>query len=104
MIDKKEIVYVDESLEEIIPFFIDETFQDFAKLDNACKQNDFVTLKSLAHTLKGECGGYGFHALGELAKGLEYHAMANDMTSAIAEVSKMKNYLSNVEVVFKKVS
>ena len=64
-------IEIDEGLMDIMPSFIELTEQDMQALSSAIEGNDLETVKKLAHTLKGDSGGYGFEEMSRIAKSLE---------------------------------
>lgn len=98
------VVYVDSRLKEIIPFFFSETKKDFSKLETFIGEGNFGSIKTLAHTLKGECGGYGFGYLSDLAKDLEHSAEDSNINECGKHLLKMKTYLESVSIQYKEVA
>ncbi|MCB0357584.1 MAG: Hpt domain-containing protein [Bdellovibrionales bacterium] len=77
---------ISRQIKELLPFFFTETVKDLDKLENYVNKHDFESLRSLAHTLKGECGGYGFSQLSHIAEKIE--TAANE-----EKLEEVKNYI-----------
>jgi len=59
MSEEKIVVHVDIDLEDLIPGFLDNRQKDIRNLESALQENDFETLRSIGHNLKGVGGGCG---------------------------------------------
>jgi HPt (histidine-containing phosphotransfer) domain-containing protein len=61
----------DPDMLEIVGEFVGEMPERVQSLSEAFERGDPQTLRTLAHQLKGACGGYGFPVLSEAAAALE---------------------------------
>lgn len=104
MNDREHVVYVDDRLKEIILFFENETYRDFDKISAALTVLDWPLIERIAHTLKGECGSYGFDLLSVYALDLENAARRRSVERVQDILLKMRQYLLHVEVRFEKVA
>ena len=84
----------------MIPGFLENRRKDLDKIQAAVAANDFETLKSIGHTLKGVGGGYGFHYLSELGKEIETAAKNNSADDVTHAAQKMLEHLDNIVVEF----
>ena len=96
MSGEKIVVHVDIDLEDLIPGFLDNRQKDIQKLENALQENDFETLRSIGHNLKGVGGGYGFSDITEMGSEIEVGARANDLASISENIKKFSHYLSKL--------
>jgi CheY-like chemotaxis protein len=64
----------DADMVELVEMFIDELPDKLAAIKTALARQDFDDLARVAHQLKGSAGGYGFPAITEVAKEIEYTA------------------------------
>ena len=54
MAEKQKIIaYVERDMEEIIPFFIEESKEEIRQLVEALKKGDYKTLRDFGHKIKG---------------------------------------------------
>ena len=104
MSDKKTVIVVDEDLKDLIPFFFEETRKDFDKLRVFLEEMDFPSITRMAHTLKGECGGYGFSFLSDVARELEIFSKNQDQQNCRDHISKMETHLNSVSIEYQKAS
>lgn len=93
-------ISIEPALVDIMPSFIDLTNKDMANLDVAMSSGDIEAIKKLAHTLKGDSGGYGFEEMSVISKRLEQYAESGEMDSAKAEFEILKTYWAEVQETF----
>ena len=96
----KNIVYVDQDLQDLIPMFLENRYEEINKIKSAITEKDFETIKKLGHTIKGVGGGYGFDYVTELGYKIEEAAKINDEESLLELVTELENHLKNVEIVY----
>ncbi len=97
---KKIIVNVDRDLEDLIPGFMDNRQNDIVTIRNAVEQEDYETVRSLAHCLKGCGAGYGFNEITEIGATLEQAAKAKDRQKIEEWLNYLAQYLGKVEIVY----
>lgn len=103
MIQKQKfIIYADPNIEKIMPQFLHAQENALKNLKLALENGDFNKLARLGHTMRGSCGGYGFHLLGELGKAIENAAQSNNINLVEKNIRLMEEHLDSVEVVYKK--
>ena len=98
MSDEKIVVNIDIDLEDLIPGFIENRQKDILKLEQAIEEQDFETLRSIGHNLKGVGGGYGFHEMTTLGAAIEEGAKENNLENIDENIKKLSHYLANVEI------
>ena len=98
MSDEKIVVDIDIDLEDLIPGFLENRQKDILKLEQAIEEQDFETLRSVGHNLKGVGGGYGFHEMTTLGAAIEEGAKENNVEIINENVKKLSHYLANVEI------
>ena len=97
--DKIQVV-VDADLEELIPGFLENRSKDVGNLRSALAGDDFETLRSVGHSLKGVGGGYGFDLISEIGAKIETAAKAGDKDSIPGLIDEFADYLERVEITF----
>lgn len=100
MSDEKIIVKIDPDLEELIPGFLNNRTTDLATLRDALATENYQSLQSLGHSLKGVGGGYGFSGMSEIGAAIEAAAKQQNLEELRGLVEQYGNYLDSVEVVF----
>lgn len=100
MSEDKIIIEVDEDLEDLIPGFLENRNTDLEKLKQAQQENDFETIRSIAHSLKGVGGGYGFVRMSELGAEIETAAKNQQIDIIKSGVDELASYLSKVDITF----
>lgn len=93
-------IEIDEGLMDIMPSFIELTEQDMQALSSAIEGNDLETVKKLAHTLKGDSGGYGFEEMSRIAKSLELSVKEGDGVGMKQNWSELSAYWEQVKITF----
>ena len=88
------------AMADLIPDYLDNCRQNLTDLANAVERGDLRTVRTIGHSLKG-CGqGYGFPAITEIGRDLEYAAAEQHVEGVGKEISRLKEYLSRLEVVY----
>ena len=98
MSDEKIVINIDIDLEDLVPGFIENRQKDILKLEQAIEEQDFETLRSIGHNLKGVGGGYGFHDMTIFGAAIEEGAKENNLETINENVKKLSHYLANVEI------
>jgi HPt (histidine-containing phosphotransfer) domain-containing protein len=90
-------IEIDESLMDIMPSFIELTEKDMQDLEEAVQSKDYEKIKKLAHTLKGDSGGYGFDEMSKLSKQLELYALDKKDTAVDEQFATLSEYWAEVK-------
>ena len=98
---EKIIVQVDTDLKELVPGFLRNRQKDVKSLLAAVERNDYETIEALGHTMKGDGGGYGFHAITDIGGSLEKAAANKNLQEIRKWARQLSVYLECVEVVYK---
>lgn len=98
---EKIIVQVDTDLKDLVPGFLQNRQKDVRSLLVAVERNDYETIEVLGHTMKGDGGGYGFHAITDIGGCLEKAATDKNLPEIRKWVGQLSVYLERVEVVYK---
>ncbi len=96
----KILVYIDSSLEAIIPGFLANRQRDLITIESCLKQGDLNTIRMLGHRMKGDGGGYGFDQISLIGDRLEQAAITQDSASIAAEVTQLADFLAKVTVIY----
>ena len=86
----------DPELAEIIEQFVDSLPADLRASQQALNNNDFHTLKRIAHQLKGAGGSYGYSALTDAARTLEETAMNEDVEASRLAYASLESLCSRI--------
>jgi HPt (histidine-containing phosphotransfer) domain-containing protein len=100
MNDEKIVVTIDMDLEELIPGFLGNRNKDLDLLRDALRDNDFQTIQSTGHSLKGVGGGYGFDHMSELGAEIEIAAKEADRNKLARLIESYADYLGRIVVRF----
>jgi signal transduction histidine kinase/DNA-binding response OmpR family regulator len=97
---EKVIAYVDPDLKDIIPGYLERMSNDIKTILSALEKVNYETIRILGHSMKGSGGSYGFDAITDIGLHLE-EAVKNKNSEDIKKwVSKLSDYITNVEVVY----
>ena len=91
-------VYVDGAIAEIAPIYLENIRNDLGRLEEAEKEQDFDTIRTLGHNLKGTGASYGFARISEIGAVMEQAAKDQSIGPARACIGEFKSYLENVRV------
>ena len=91
-------VYVDSAIAEIAPIYLENIRNDLSRLEDAEKAQDFGTIRTLGHNLKGTGASYGFARISEIGAVMEQAAKDQSMEPARACIRELKSYLEKVRV------
>ena len=94
----KILVRIHADVRDIAPAYLESRKRDLGALKDAATRKDFEFIWQLAHKTKGTAGGYGFEALGPIAKSLEIAAKAENSIEVMAALEQMSRYLADVEI------
>ncbi len=103
MSEDKIIVHIDIDLEDLVPGFLENRQKDLEMLEKVIQENDFESLGSIGHNLKGVGGGYGFLEITEIGAAIEESAKAANLEVASENIKKLSYYLSHIEVIYEEV-
>lgn len=98
MIAAEELVTVPAILEALVPRFLDNRRLDVTALQGALSDEDFTTVQSIGHAMKGTGGGYGFHAISAIGRDVEEAAKVEDAISIQQLVEALEAYLDRVKI------
>ena len=93
-------ITIEEALRDIMPSFIELTDQDMVALSTAVKGSDWEQIKKIAHTLKGDSGGYGFDEMSVISRELEMRSETRNIESVNEQFSLLEEYWAEVKRVF----
>ncbi|MFO0774202.1 MAG: Hpt domain-containing protein [Nitrospiraceae bacterium] len=93
-------VTIDEALEELIPTFLANRRKDVETLRQALATSDFRSIQLLGHRLRGDAGGYGFEAMGEMGTKLEAAAERQDCEAIERQIALFVDYLNRVRITY----
>lgn len=94
------VAYVDESLEALIPKYIERRVADVDALRAATLMHAFDEAQVIGHRMKGSGGGYGFDPITEIGSRIEQAAQDADESALGAATESLDRYLTEVQIVF----
>jgi HPt (histidine-containing phosphotransfer) domain-containing protein len=97
---ERPVARVDSALEALIPRFLDRRRDDTDAIEALVDSGDFETIKSMAHSIKGSGGGYGFDPITDYGVEIEAAAREGDGPATILASRKLRAYIDSVQIVF----
>lgn len=94
------VAYVDESLADLIPRYLERRRADVEAIRGAVVAGDYATAQSLGHSMKGSGGGYGFQHITEFGDTIETAAVAGDSATIVRTLDQLAVYLESVRIEF----
>ena len=96
----KQLVHVDSSFEPLIPRFMSNRKQEVAAMQQALAREDFETVKTISHGMKGAAGIYGFDLVMEMVALIEQAAKMHNGSIIRRELRRLNSYLNRIKVVY----
>jgi HPt (histidine-containing phosphotransfer) domain-containing protein len=93
-------VRVDPDLADLIPGYLDNRRQDIALIQQALGRQDFATIRTAGHKMKGSGGGYGFDEITDIGRAIEEAANIEHGEEILRQVEALKSYLERLEVFY----
>jgi len=94
------IVPVDASFAPLIPRFMANRKQEVISMQEALAAQDFESLRTIAHGMKGAGGSYGFTAITTMGATIEAAAKQRLVRTIEEELLQLGSYLDRVDVIF----
>ncbi|MDH4083571.1 MAG: Hpt domain-containing protein [Nitrospira sp.] len=94
------LVSVDASFEPLIPKFMTNRKKEVVTMQEALAVQDFETVRTVAHGMKGAGGSYGFDRITEIAAVIEQAAKAGDASTIARDLPALGSYLNRIKVVY----
>jgi histidine phosphotransfer protein HptB len=94
-------VEISRDLEDIAPTFLENRRKDLQTLRIAVAAQDFATLQTLGHRMKGDGGGYGFDAISTIGARLEAAAKRQDLPPIEQHIVELEDFLNRVTVLYR---
>lgn len=92
---------ISRDLESIVPIFLDNRRKDVRTLRDALVMQDFRTVQTLGHRMKGDGGGFGFDRITEIGAAIERAAKLQDRVTIEQHIVQLEDFLKRVTVVYR---
>ena len=97
---EKITVHIDSDIKELIPRFLDGRRKDIGVIQDLLKHEDFKSIQTLGHSLKGNGAGYGFDRLSEIGGAIELAAETNNLDQIEKSLHQMTDFLDRVNIIY----
>ena len=99
--DSPLTVKISRELEGIVPIFLVNREKDVRTLREALVTQDFKTVQTLGHRMKGDGGGFGFDRITEIGAAMERAAKLEDCLTIEQRIIQLEEFLKRVIVVYR---
>jgi HPt (histidine-containing phosphotransfer) domain-containing protein len=96
----EELVHIEASFEPLVPRFLANRKKEVVTMQEALTAQDFETVRTVAHGMKGAGGSYGFDRITEIATVVEQAAKTGDSSTIECHLPVLGSYLDRVKVVY----
>ncbi len=96
----KYTVSVDKDMQDTAPNYLETKRRELPELFSFHSTGNLEALRKAGHKLAGSGGGYGFDRISELGKQIETLARSGDTEGIAAQLTELKDYIENLEIVY----
>jgi HPt (histidine-containing phosphotransfer) domain-containing protein len=93
-------VRIESDFEPLLTKFMANRKKETVTMRDALAQQDFDTVRKVAHGMKGAGGSYGFDRITEMAAVIEQSAKVQAAAAIESELEQLMFYLEHVRIVF----
>lgn len=97
---EKVVVRVNSEFEDFIPKFLETIRKDIESMRTALQDNNFETIRKLAHNIKGAGGGFGLDNITNMGRSIENEAKNRNPENIRKLLDELLKYLDNVQIVY----
>lgn len=95
---KKQLLFLnddlgEETVVELTEAFVESTEKILTNIDAALKENNYIEIRNLAHSLRGNSGTFGFEALVSACRELEINISNNKFDDTASLLEKITSEL-----------
>jgi len=98
--DKDFIIYIDAELKTMTSDFLKNRHKDIKAIQEALDKDDYQTIQTLGHRMKGSGGVYGFNIITQIGGSLEEAAKNGSSEEVSGFVSELAAYLEQVKIIY----
>lgn len=92
------LINIDKSYKVLIPKYLKNRYLDINKIIQLVEKNDFIGIKSIAHSMKGSGSMYGVDFISEISEKIENYAEEKNNTLIEMSILEMKNFLDELQI------
>jgi histidine phosphotransfer protein HptB len=94
-------VEISRDLEDIVPIFLANRKKDLRILRDALNEQDFSTIQTIGHRMKGDGGGFGFENITDIGAILEVAASQQERKTIDVSIRQLEEFLDRVIIVYR---
>ena len=90
-------VDIENSVAELLPFFIESTQQDLHQINISFQENNFEEIRRIGHSLKGSSGAYGQDHIGKIGESIELAVDQDEKGLILQYIQDLENALHKIK-------
>jgi signal transduction histidine kinase/CheY-like chemotaxis protein len=94
----RNVVQVEEGMEDVVPGYLAKRRADVPVYAEALANDNFESIRQLAHRMRGTGSGYGFPVLTELGSTMEKAALVRDAGRIGESLNRLAAYLDSIDL------
>lgn len=94
-------VYIDNSLEHMVPSFLEHRQEDVSTITQALQDNEYERIRISGHNMRGSGSAFGFDGISDIGRSLESAARAEDTAEIRCLIDQLISYLGQVQIVYR---
>jgi len=94
----RNVVQVEDGMDDVVPGYLAKRRAEVPVYADALAREDFDSIQSLGHKMRGTGAGYGFPVLTELGHVMEKAAMARDAARIRESLNQFALYLDSIDL------
>lgn len=95
---KTEAFDIEESIQDLIPEYLENRRKDLEKMAKALKESDLAAIELIAHRIKGSGECYGFKMISELGQEIERSAQEQNPGNINSLLKEFESYLEAIRL------
>lgn len=101
MSENRKIIYIDKSLEEIIPQYLENRKKEINQLKESLSKKDFDAISHIGHKLNGNAASFGLQYLGRVGEILEQEGKKKNTSEIKKQIQNMINYINSINIEYR---
>ena len=93
------VVKIDSELFDLVPEYLKNRQEDIRIMRACLAKGDYESIRIKGHSMKGSGGGYGFDEITKIGALIEIKAKEQDGVAVEELISRLADYLANIQVV-----
>ncbi len=96
--NEKIKIKVEPELRDYLPKYLESRKKDLERLRDSLSKQDFKTLETISHKIRGHALSYGFVPLSGICALIERAAIEKNYEVIVSQLNEYRDYIEKVEV------